>query len=88
LSALRQRLLKASIDDRNIAGMGRTPRHFVFDLERNADRLFGVSKIEALEAVESRSAVLHAQPAQQCGTGSRKIDLGELDEQARIGSTG
>ena len=57
---MRQRLLKASIDDRNIAGMGRTPRHFVFDLERNADRLFGVSKIEALEAVESRSAVLHA----------------------------
>jgi hypothetical protein len=75
LLALRQRLLKASIDgaveaagtrraqlsirqgrrdyDRNIAGlgMGRAPRYFVFDLERIADRLFGVSQIANWRAI-------------------------------------
>ena len=45
--------------DRNIAGMGRAPRYFAFDLECISDRLFGVSKIEALEAVESSTAVPH-----------------------------
>jgi hypothetical protein len=48
--------------DRNIAGLGkcRAPRYFAFGLEGISDRLFGVSMIEALEAVESSSAVLHA----------------------------
>jgi len=69
--------------------MGRAPRYFVFDLERIADRLFGVSKIEALEAVESNSAVLHALSQYSNAVLARgKIDVGERHEEARIGSTG
>jgi hypothetical protein len=77
--------------DRSIAGLGasRAPRYFAFDFERISDRLFGASKIEALEAVESSSAVLHALgPYSNAVLARGKIDVGELDEQVRIGSTG
>jgi hypothetical protein len=40
--------------------MGRAPRYFAFGREGISHRLFGVNMIEALEAVESSSAVLHA----------------------------
>jgi hypothetical protein len=40
--------------------MGSAPGYFAFALELISDRLFGVSKIEALEAVESSTAALHA----------------------------
>ncbi len=77
--------------DRNIAGlgMGRAPRYFVFGLEGTSHRLFGVSKIETLEAVESSSAVLHA--VTQYGNAVLdlgRIDEGELLEKVRIASTG
>ena len=69
--------------------MGRAPRYFVFGLEGSSDRLFGVSKIEALEAVESSSAVLlvviqYSNAVPDPG----KIDEGELHEKPRIASTG
>ena len=77
--------------DRNIAGLGtgRAPRYFAFGLEGTSDRLFGVSKIEALEAVESSSAVLHT--VIQYGNAVldlARIDEGELHEKVRIASTG
>jgi hypothetical protein len=76
--------------DRNIAGlgMGSAPGYFAFDLQRISDRLFGVSKIEALEAVESSTAVLHAlRQYSNAVLDRRKIDEGELHEEARIVST-
>jgi len=65
--------------------MGSAPGYVAFDLERISDRLFGVSKIEALEAVESRTAVLHALSQYSKAVLDRgKIDEGELHEVARI----
>jgi hypothetical protein len=69
--------------------MGRAPRYFVFGLEGTSHRLFGVSKIETLEALESSSAVLHA--VTQYGNAVldlRRIEEGELHEKVRIASTG
>jgi hypothetical protein len=77
--------------DRNIAGigMGGAPRYFVFGLEGTSDRLFGVSKIEALEAVESSSAVLHAViQYSNAVLDLGRIDEGELHEKVKIVSTG
>jgi len=67
--------------DGNIAGlgMGRAPRYFVFGFEGASHRLFGVSKIETLEAVESiesSSAVPHA----VIQYGNAVLDLGRIDE--------
>jgi hypothetical protein len=45
-------------------------------LEGTSDRLFGVSKIEALEAVESSIAVLHA----VIQYGNAVLDLGRIGE--------
>ncbi len=56
--------------------MGRAPPYFVFGPEGTSDRLFGVSKIETLEAVESSSAVLRA----VIQYSNAVLDLGTIDE--------
>jgi len=51
--------------------------------------LLGVSKIEALEAVESSSAVLHTViQYSNAVLDLRRIDKRQLHEEARIASTG
>jgi hypothetical protein len=73
--------------DRNITGlgMGRTPRYLLMALKL-PDRLFGVSKLEALE---SNSAVLHAIIRYSNAVlGLGRIDEGELHEEVGIASTG
>ena len=77
--------------DWNVAGLGkgRAPRYFVSGRDGNSDRLLGVSKIEALEAVESSSAVLHTViQYSNAVLDLRRIDKRELHEKARIASTG
>jgi hypothetical protein len=70
-------------------GIARTPRYFVFGPEGTSDRLFGVSKREALKAVESSSAVLHAVTRYSNAVLDLGIvDEGESHEKVRIVSTG
>lgn len=69
------------------------PRHgkgaalFCFCSERITGRLFGVSKIETLEAVKRSNALPHALSRySNTVLAPGKIDEGELPEEARIGS--
>jgi hypothetical protein len=71
-------------------GTGKAQRYFASDFDRLSNRLFDASEVAVVGVADLArgSAVLHALGQYSNAVLARgKLDLGELHEEARIGST-
>jgi hypothetical protein len=77
--------------DPSIAGLGtgKVQRYVASDFDRLSDRLFDACKIAVLEVVACSNAVLHVPSQYSNAVPDRgNIAVDEIDEEARIASTG